>query len=562
VRLLTRESCSFRESLLFAAVSLGLAAIVYGPHVARGGFILDDWGFAAEADLWGGQHGFFSLVERLRSDPDVLMGVNGRPVAALYFAATHTVFGGETGLHIALAVALAALVSTLFYVLLRVLGMERLHAALISLLVLVFPAADAARLWLAATTSLAGLAFYFAGLLLALRGLRLSGRAAVLFHAGALACYALSLMVYEVTAAAIAVSVLVYRLRAPWRPSVYRWIADVALVGVAALYLRSTTGKETLSLTEMPDRARDIQGQARSLLGALGLQDGERRLPVPIVAAVLVAALLVWWLSGRRGEDRKSLGRWLSTALVGIVAIGIGYAPYVAVDDPQLEPLVPGLGNRVNIAPAFGFVLLIYATAMLLGLLIVRAAALVRPVSTRLAVGFTVLAALAIGVLWVVEVNDDRRAYGRAYALEREAIDVLREGTRPPPGTTVFTFGQPGEVAPFVPAFSRHWDLTGAVRLVWRDQTLRGIPGPSISRDRPGIGSRWGIACTTRGVQPLGIGWSSANVSPYGTTLFVQVPERRRLLVESREDCRRALVWVEPTLTRPYRESADPIASS
>ncbi len=555
MRLLAREACTFRESLLFGAISLALAAVLYGPHVAHGGFILDDWAFAAEAELYGGQHGFLSLVERLRSDPAALMGVNGRPVAALYFAATHTVFGSEAGLHIAVAVALAAVVSTLFYTVLRVLGLERLHAALMSLLWLVFPAADASRLWLSATTSLAGLAFYFAGLLLALRGVRLSGRAAVVYHAGALACYALSLMVYEVTAVAIAASVLVYRLRALWRPSVYRWIPDLAVVGVSALYLRSATGKETLPLAELPDRARQIQSQARSLLGALGLQDGHRRLPVPLVVAVLLVALVVWWLSRRRGEDRNGLGRWLATAFAGVLVVAVGYAPYVLVDDPQLLPLVPGLGNRVNVAPAFGYVLLIYSTAMLVGLLIVRAAALVGPVSNGLAVGFTVLAVLAIGVFWAVEVNDDRRAYGRAYALERQTIEVLREGQRPPPGTTVFTFGLPGEVAPFVPAFSRSWDLTGAVRLVWRDQTLRGIPGPSISRDRPGIGSRWGIACTDRGVQPLGIGWGKASRSPYGRTLFVNVPERRHLLVESQEDCRRALVWVEPTLTRPYRET-------
>ena len=562
MRLLTREACTFRESFLFGAISLGLAAVLYGPHVARGGFILDDWALAAEAELYGGQHGFLSLVEHLRSDPDSLMGVNGRPVAALYFAATHSVFGSETGLHIAVAVALAALVSTLFYTVLRVLGMERLHAALMSLLWLVFPAADASRLWLAATTSLAGLAFYFAGVLFALRGVRHSGRAAIAYHVGALACYALSLMVYEVTVAAIAVSVLVYRLRAPWRPSVYRWIPDLAVVGVAALYLRSTTNKEMLPLAEMPDRARQIQAQARSLLGALGLQDGQRRSPVPLVLAVLLVALLVWWLSGRRGEDRRALGRWLFTALAGVIVIAVGYAPYVLVDDPYLAPLVPGIGNRANVAPAFGYVLLIYSTAMLVGLLIVRATGLVRPVSSGVAVGFAVLAALAIGAFWAREVNDDRRAYGRAYALERQAIEVLREARRPPSGTTVYTFGQPGEVAPFVPGFSRHWDLTGAVRLVWRDPTLRGIPGPSISRDRPGIGSRWGIACTDRGVQPLGIGWGEANRSPYGRTLFVNVPERRHVLIESREDCRRALVWVEPTLKRPYVESARVSASS
>ena len=236
------------------------------------------------------------MADRLLTDSEIQMSAGGRPVAALYYASTHGLFGGRVELHLALAVVLAALVSVLFFLVLRTLAVERIHAAAMALLLLVFPAADATRFWLAASVSLVSLSLLLGGLLLALKGLRERGRRAVVLHAAAVACYALSLLAYEVAIVAIASFVLVYRLRGPWRAAAARWFADLAAVGAVALYVRATTAKELSTVGEQIDRARTIQSHARTLLGSLGLQDGVRRLPVAATAAALLLAALVWLL--------------------------------------------------------------------------------------------------------------------------------------------------------------------------------------------------------------------------------------------------------------------------
>jgi hypothetical protein len=546
--LLTRGGASRLEALVFAAVALGFALAVYGAHIVRGGFYLDDWAFAAEAELFEGRGGVVGLADRLLTDSEIQMSAGGRPVAALYYASTHGLFGGRVELHLALAVVLAALVSVLFFLVLRTLAVERIHAAAMALLLLVFPAADATRFWLAASVSLVSLSFLLGGLLLALKGLRERGGRAVVLHAAAVACYALSLLAYEVAIVAIASFVLVYRLRVPWRAAAARWFADLAAVGAVALYVRATTAKDLSTVGEQIDRARTIQGHARTLLGSLGLQDGVRRLPVAATAAALLLAALVWLLLSPPDPVRARIGRWLLVALAGIAIVGVGYAPLVFAAEDYYVPLALGIGNRVNIGAAFGFVLLIYALAVLMALMAVRVLERFKPLryAAGMAAAGAVAAAALVGLLWLSAVNDDRRAYAEAYALEQQTLDVLRRLPAPPIGTTVFAFGLPGEIRPGIPAFSRHWDLTGAVRILWKDGTLKGIPGAAVARTKPGNrGHAWGIACAAGGVRPLARGWSVSDEAAYGRALFVDVPKGRSTLIEHQSQCRRETALIE-----------------
>jgi hypothetical protein len=64
-------------------------------------------------------------------------------------------------------------------------------------LVLLFPWSDSNRLWAMASYNQLAVVFWLLGLLLALRGFRSTGRAAVLLHAGALLLYAAGIAVYE-----------------------------------------------------------------------------------------------------------------------------------------------------------------------------------------------------------------------------------------------------------------------------------------------------------------------------------------------------------------------------
>ena len=140
LRVLTSSSIPGARELLLVALGLvALTAAVYGTHAVRGGFLSDDWALHADVAQAGD----------LGSALDVLLNranMSNRPLMAVYMAVTHSVFGVHMGFHLALAAGLGALMAWSLYFLLRLLHVERVHAAAIAALVLVFPAADSARL--------------------------------------------------------------------------------------------------------------------------------------------------------------------------------------------------------------------------------------------------------------------------------------------------------------------------------------------------------------------------------------------------------------------------------
>jgi hypothetical protein len=534
---LRRSVPSAVEAAFAAAVFVGLAFAVFGAHVVHGGFSLDDWAYASERER---ASGVFDMVSNLMHPKTALMSAGGRPIAALYFAVTHFAFGDTVALHIAWDVFLAGLLPALFYLVLRELRFEPLHAGAIAGLTLVFPAADSTRYWPAAAQGMLAVCTFLAGFLLALVAFRTTGRRALFLHAGSLLCYALSLFQYEIAIAGVVLAIVAYRSRAPWRPALTRWVLDVIVAVAAVINVRLQTTKQIATLHDYVDRARTIQGQSRTLLGQLGIQDGPHRLPIPLVALVFVVALALFRLLRRDDPIRRELGRWLVIAFVGIVVIGAGYAVFVPASDAFYVPMRMGIGNRTNLAAALGFVLLLYSLAMIVGLLATKAGTTVRAVRPRIGVASAVAVALMapLAVAWVLALNRDREAWDRAYALDVHTLDVLRGLQAPPPRTTVYTFGMPGETAPLVPSFAASWDLTGAVRTLWNDQSLRGIPGASVEPSKLGNAADAGITCGPQRVVPRGFLYSSADSSPYGRALFVDIPSRQHELVTTAAGCR------------------------
>lgn len=541
LNLLSRSRSSLGEGVVAGAVMVAFAFAVYGIHVVRGGFILDDWAFAADHERFGG---LASTARHFLDTSGTLMNTGGRLGTAVYFATDYTLFGSNAALHIVVAVLLAALMSTGLFLVLRALGLERLHAAAIALLVLIFPAADAPRFWPSASTSQLAISLYLAGLILALRGLNTNGRSAVAWHAAALACYVASLLTYEITVGGVALTILLYRLRSGWAPSLRRWAVDLATLAVTLVYVKHSKpyGVAFGSLSDRIDRARGIQGQARELLTRVGVQAGSIRLPFLVIVLLVVAAAVAALRLPASSAFRRPLRRWLAIAAGGTVAIGAGYVSFVATDTFYM-PLRPGIGNRTNIAAAAGFVVLIYALTILFGYLVALAASFVRttrPSKVPIAGAVAGVLLAGIGALWLYEIRQDRLAWDRAAALNQQTLTVLRNRlAKPPEGSTIYTFGMPGETAPLVLPFTTSWDLTGAVRLLWHDSSLRGIPGASIARSYSGnTPENSGIACRGDQVQPRGYFYSAADASAYGKTIFVDVPSRRSVIVGDRRTCR------------------------
>jgi hypothetical protein len=537
--LLTRRPASGLEAAVVGFLLFGLGLGVYGPHVLRGEFLLDDWMFRADYE----RYGWWGLMERLLHIKPGLSatGANGRSriVSMLYHATNHAVFGSHPALHLVTALLLGVVMSLLLFLVLRKLRIERLHAAFIAGLVLVFPAADATRLWPAAATAQLAIALFLAGLLVALEGLERTGRSAVIRHGAAVALYVLALLTYEYPFAGIALAVFIYRVKAPWRRSIRLWLIDVGVAALLAGYAR-LSASQVDPFSDQIDTAREIQSQARTLLSRLGIPEGQALLPLKLLALfVLVAVALALFL---RPTDvlRRDLQHWLLIAAVGVVGISVGYVVLVPLQGRF--PLSPGFGNRINIGAAIGWAIFMYSLAVLLGIVVVRALSAVRtvPQARAWSVGLGVFFALVLASAWTNAVVDDRRAWDRASALTRQTLDVLAEMPQPPHSSTVYTFGMPGETAPGVRTFAAPWDLIGAVRVQRDDHTLRGIPSPNLEKGfwPDNAGDNWGISCTSSSVIPHGYGYASRSAARYGAVVFVDVPNRSSTVVRSRGECR------------------------
>ena len=367
---LERGGCSLRETALFALLATLVAYSIYGLHVLNGGFILDDWAYAAEYEIHGRDLGFLGFADRLLNDPGVLMSAGGRPVGALYFSGMYSVFGSNMALHIAYSVVLSITLSTLLFVVLRGLGLERVHAGVIAALVLVFPASDSIRFWPAAATSLAAISLYLAGLAVALAGLRRTGRRALVLHGCAALLYALSLLQYEIAAGFILLGGLLYALTSGWRRALPRWGVDIAVAVIGLLYLGTTTTRRVASPSDVVDQLRLFQSEARTVLGQGGLQDGRPLVPLAGAAVVLLVAFLVQARLTPADPSRAALRRWLAIAIAGGVAIGAGYVIFAGAEDSFYRPLREGIGNRTNGAAMIGYVILLYSLAVMVGLVV------------------------------------------------------------------------------------------------------------------------------------------------------------------------------------------------
>ena len=538
LELLSRGRCGPLEAGLAAVLLLAVGFTAFGRHVANGGFLVDDWNFAGTYRTFARDGGFFSALSHFYDFLD------GRPVEAAYHAVVEAVLGANMAVRLSWTVVLGVVVSALLFALLRRLGVERVHAAAIAVLALLFPASDATRLWSNGALYSVAVALYLGGALVALHGLSRSGRRAAFLHAVALTLYGASVLLPEVTTGAIAVTVLLYRLAgASWRACLVRWGADLAPLAVALVYVRSALPRRSGSSGDQLEHLRVIEEQARHLLASAGIQHGPTRLP-GLAAVLILAAAVGAWAASRRGDPlRDALGRWLLTAVGGVGVIAAGYAPFVP-SNAYYSPLAQGLGTRTNAAAGLGFAILFYALAVLASLAGARLLRLPRPQALAGLVAVTGAALLAVS--WARAIDRDRKLYEQAYRLERVALDLVR--TRipsPAPGMTVYLFGLPRETGAGVFTFFGFYDFTGALRLLWDDTTVRGFAATWLGEE--------GITCGRRRVR-ADSRWAGRDVddaysAPYGKIVFIDVKTRSSQRIPTPAECRAALRRYLPDAT-------------
>jgi glucose/arabinose dehydrogenase len=515
-RLVRSGPVVLREVVAAAVALVVTGTAVFGSHVRDGGLYNDDWAFAREYRF--AEPGIVGAV-------DAFSWMSFRPVATLYWPFTHAAFGVDPSLHLSLVLAVGVATSVALYVVLRMLDFAPLHAFVISALALVFPFSDAARLWAASSIAHVGITFYFLGLAVGLRGMRLGGRRAALVHAVAVSLYVASVFSYEIAAGAVMLSGLVYRLRGSWRRVAPRSLADAAVMAVVLIFVTSGTWNEPQPLTTELKQAGRIVKHSVTLFAdaAVPIAAVPNELVIVAAFALLVAAVAVARRLDADAAPRRTLERWLAVAAGSVLAVGAGYLMFIPADPGAYAVLAPGQGNRINALAAPGYVALLYALVMLGATLVsLRAPRL-------LGAALAAAAVVAVGAAYVEEVADHKRDWARAAVVQRDVLDTIeRLLPDPPQGSVVFAYGYPVHAAPNVPTFASIWDLSTALVIRYDDDSLGGYPVlPETRVDCGASAARLENSNSAFGEQR----------APYGKAYFVDVAESRLTLVRDRSSC-------------------------
>jgi hypothetical protein len=513
---LTSKPVSRFELAAIAVLLIGLGALVFGSHVAHGGFWLDDWGRAATYEF--APHPRYPnavhAAAAAQHGKRILLGVS----LPLPFA----VFGLHSTFHLALAVALGVLASWLFFLLLRMLGLPTLHAGMISALALVFPWSDSLRLWPTAGINYVAVVFYLLGVVIALRGLQLRGKRSILCHVGAVTLFLASVLTYEVALFPALLTGALYLTRTPARRAFARWAVDGIAVGTGAVISVVAIAHRQGSGGSLHDAASSVPRfvhESASLLGTALIPVGNSR-DAKAVTLGLVAVAVLYLLFRRPVQARL----WLVAAGAAVVAIAAAYMVFLAYG---ISPLSPGRDNRVNALAALPWAVLVYSVLM--------ATASLLPSRLRPDAVVVVLA-LLIGVGYVGKTRHDAGEWERAADLQKPVLGALRALTHLPTGTTVYTFGYPGRVAPQIYIFAKVYDLNSAAGLVRDDPSLRGYPVTLPDR----------VLCGRDSVIPVGPSTHGTARSTYGKALFLDIPSKRLAWVRNRHSCREALKRFRP----------------
>jgi hypothetical protein len=540
-RLLSRTPPTPLELALFGALLLAVTAGVYGSHIFTGGFFSDDYAFARIYE-YAPDPGFFSGIDHyIESQPNI----TNRPLQAVFEAVIQELIGMDVKLGLAWTVVAGALASWSLYLLLRMLSIEPLHAGLISVLVLVFPASDAIKLWLTTSVITVVMALYFLGVALALHAFGKRGPGAIALHALSVLLYLASVALYEAAFAAIVLAPLLYLTRVSREIALRRWLADVVVVGTWALLVTSNSPFPTYSLSGQIDHAWQIAGQAIDILigTAIPLGDGAPRVLVLLLVGLVAAAVYIW----RRLDPNDPIGldlrRWLLIGAGGVVPLIAAYA--VFVPSVGYSPLSPGFGNRVNALATPGYMIIVYSLLMIGGILAFRSF----PDSRRWAAGLAALVAIALGAEYVSEVDRDKGLYARAHdEIERVLGTIEGSVPTPAPGSTLYAFEQPIEVAPGVPVFGLSFgDFDSALILLWDQPQLRAFP------HFPGtVFECLGDRLQASGHPAYG---PTFHPSPYGLTVFVNSRSGIYTVISNRKQCRAAVRRYAPGSPPPPKRS-------
>jgi hypothetical protein len=483
----------------FMTIIVIIPSLLYLPKL---GFYSDDWFTLAVFDL-DNQESIGRMMMNAPLD-------RTRPAQALYFILLYKFFGLKPlGYHITNVLCFVGN-AILFYLCLLELRFSRLLALAIPLVYIFLPHYSTERFWLATFPISFAMALYFVSLYCDLRAIG-AHPWRFTWKLGSIAALLGSSLIYETALGLFLINpILVWYRHGRYQTASERLKRLFILYGanptIVVLILvfkvifnqrdDSTLPNGNLGFyfarivwrTIKPIWAEGENGF--NIWGFLGVDLLDRGLKLPLLAietlvqryigwpqlvvTSLLGILISLYLYRVASQERGFLlnrREWVRIAVIGLVMSVAGYAIFLVA--PNLWFTLAGTQNRVSISAAAGISVALVATigwavSNLSGEYLTRGA-FASLVALFAATGCVV--DLAIGSFWTAAFQRE----GMVLAAIRNHFPAL------PEGSTLILDGICPTVGPAI-IFASGWDLTGALRLMYRDRSLRANVVPGLER--------------------------------------------------------------------------------
>ena len=482
-----------RDSLFVFLIVVGSAA----PYLGGLGFYSDDWAFLA--DMIGSREPTIRAAFEALYRADMRM----RPVQILVLAVLFRLFKLEPlGYHVVNTTLLGA-GAVLCCLVCRELGIWRHLALAVALVFGLLPHYSTDRFWVATIQVTLSMTLYLLSFYADLRAARSTSTGSWGWRGLALATMITSVLAYEVVLPFFLLNPVLAAVQArravrvggspvPTAVRLPALLATTALVLLPVLLWKLEAAAPRLASLTFGEKVTSF---GRLMWGSVAVSYGDYgiRLPlvvvrilrhypsVPVSATALAVASIVFlyvWCVTRETEN-QGRNAAAAAALVG-AGFGIfllGHVVFFYTQNADYSPT--GISNRVAIAAtlgiALGWVGALVAMVAPITRERLRNAALAGGVAA--AAGVSVLIVDTIGIFWV-----------EAYRQEQHVLHEIRRAfPHLPPETTLILDG----ICPYVgPAtvFDASWDLAGALRIMYGDDTIRAaVVTPNLRVEETGL---------------------------------------------------------------------------
>lgn len=439
-----------------ALVVLGLfvlALAIYLPYALKAGWYYDDWslyaGFKDAGSSWSSQ--FDQCTSTISA---------GRQLTCLYHVTEyHLLTDHRTAYHL-VAIGFLVAMAGLLYAILRRCRMPWQWAALVSALLVVFPASDATRLWPTGAIGQYVIVLELLGVLLTLSALaRPPGWKRTTLHVLSGLIFVVAMASYEIVVPLVALNVVFYWAAYRNRAALLRGAVDLALAVIFVAYrLVVNPADPSQGFTVHRPLSGDLS-RARALIGGAWRTWHETFLPGPVgVIAVIALIAIAVFLALRDPRMRRRLAPWGFLLAAGVLVAGASSFVFFTANDlyvPQLFTVF----NRVTLPAAIPYIC-VFVALLGLGYEVLRRFG----APTLLAAAAVAVAVLASGWHQLRLSTEHKRSWEASWKLQETALVAYDEAARDlPEHTRVIGFGVPMWEPGFIPIFAASWDLRGAL---------------------------------------------------------------------------------------------------